>query len=136
MGTKILPKQLSSEIHITLEEASPNMSENQINLVIVDDDKKFANHLKYYLFSELQVDCYQNPYDFLSCLSKYQKTTKILLDNNFDNSYLKGIEIAEILHKQGFVNLYLITGDIFREDQVPKYLKMICKDDINKINEV
>src|SRR5205085_2145278 len=78
-NTKILPKQLASEIPIkinTNKQESQN-DEKTIDLVIVDDNQAFANALIMFAFDDKRVDTYQDPHKFLENISKYPKNTKI-----------------------------------------------------------
>ncbi len=77
------------------------------------------------------MDQYLRPEDLLKNIHRYAKDTKIYLDNNYDNSPEKGVDIAKKLHEQGYERLYLLSGDYFREGELPEYLTVIRKDDID-----
>ncbi|HEX4045360.1 MAG TPA: hypothetical protein VHZ76_06830, partial [Gammaproteobacteria bacterium] len=137
-GTKILPKQLASEIPIQIDKTiqyTNNEDElKQVDLVIVDDDEKFIRNLVLFVFDDKTVDQYHDPHHFLNNVKKYPKDCKIYLDNNFAaGSLISGVEIAKQLHEQGYTNLYLLSGDNFKKEDVPSYLTVIRKDDIESI---
>ena len=140
LGIKILPKQLASEIPIKLShdytrpEPEAISSLRKVDLVLVEDDKIFAQNLIDFIFYDKVVDYFQDPMDFLENWKQYSKETKIFLDNNFNNGLIKGLEIAREMYKQGFSKLYMITGESFRKEEIPDYLTVISKTDLNSIN--
>ena len=138
--TKILPKQLASEIPIKMVAAKPQVAVDklkQVDVVVVDDDVSFVNSLLVSVFKGMAVDKYYDPQSLLDNVAQYPKDTKICLDNNFTQHKIKGITIARKLHHQGFTNLYLISGEVFEEktiQRMPKYLTLIMKKDIEQIS--
>jgi hypothetical protein len=88
-----------------------------------------------FAFSKRVVDTYYHPHDFLENVAKYKKDTKILLDNNFPSD-LRGIDIAKQLHAQGYTQLYLLSGENFQPGEVPDYLTVIMKTDIDRFKEL
>ncbi|MBS0358271.1 MAG: GHKL domain-containing protein, partial [Proteobacteria bacterium] len=137
-NTKILPKQLASEISIEVISASLDEKSQFINkadVVLVDDDALLTNMLTQFVFSEKQVAVYQDPEHFLSEVAQYAKNTPIYLDCNFEGSKILGIELARQLHEQGYTCLYLLTGQAFEMGSLPSYLKVLRKDDIDSITK-
>lgn len=151
-NTKILPKPLAAYIPIELKEHALECSSNiettaveqetpikavakKVNFVVVEDNKTFSNNLVCFIFDDdEEVDQYFKPEDFLKNIELYSKDTKIYLDNNYDNSLLKGIDIAKELHEKGYKYLYLLTGEVFRDKkEIPSYLKVLEKSDIKGI---
>lgn len=134
-NTKILPKQLASEIPIQIDESIPKSTDEirQVDLVIIDDDEAFIKNLMRFIFRDKSVDQYQDPQHFLNNVANYAKDTKIYLDYNFPTCNLKGIDIAKTLHDQGYTKLYLLTGESFEKKDMPDYLIVIRKDDIEGI---
>lgn len=136
-GTKILPKEMASEILIKINEIIDDKKENEtlrtVDLIIVDDDEKFVQSLILFAFRDKKVAQYNDPYIFLKEVSKFSKDTKICLDNNFNSCDLHGVEIAGELNIQGYNRLYLLSGESFHDNEVPDYLKVISKDDIDSI---
>jgi PAS domain S-box-containing protein len=136
-GTKILPKQLASEIPIKIDETIQYENERDllknVDAIIVDDDEKFVRNLVIFVFGGKIVDQYHDPYHFLKNVAKYPKDSKIYLDNNFAVKDLSGIELARQLHEQGYTRLYLLSGENFQSDEIPHYLTVIKKDDIDSI---
>lgn len=139
-GTKILPKQLASEVAITVDESIKyNEAETvkNVDAIIVDDDQNFVAALTIFAFGEDQkVDHYTDPRNFLKNVSQYAKDVKILLDNNFATGGMQGMEVAKILHDQGYTRLYMISGEIFNKDQIPGYLTVIGKDNLDAIKNI
>lgn len=138
-GTKILPKQLASEIPIKIieieaeEPITLNSVSNKVDAILIDDDERFSDQLVFYVFENKIVDQYLNPEHFLKNAHRYPKDTKIYLDNNYANSWLKGVDVARELHEQGYERLYLLSGDTFQKGELPDYLTVIRKDDIEGI---
>lgn len=140
LNTKILPKQLASEIPITVEKETLAAEEKigvqyrLVDAVIVDDDKDYLKSLDLYLFEEKdRIDYFSSVREFKHELSQYPKNTLIYLDNHFDSEYISGMDVAHELHQLGYTNLCLLTGDILQDKQLPPYLTAICKMDIDKI---
>jgi PAS domain S-box-containing protein len=142
IGTKILPKQLASEIpiyidHTTNEEKQEPQKEGQkkVDLVLVDDNETFAQTLIDFIFDQDVVDYYRDPRKLLANLNQYPKDTRIYLDNNFTMVDELGIDFAKNLHELGFTRLYLLSGDTFKPGEIPSYLTVIIKTDIDKIRD-
>jgi PAS domain S-box-containing protein len=145
LGTKILPKQLASEIPMIFIEAMNGVSQEEylgevVRLVIVDDDVRYVDDLIYYSFQDDKgIVHFQSPEELLENLAKYPKRypkdTKICLDNNFGNSDVNGVELAKELHAMGYTQLYLITGDTFAPGDLPEYLAELGKSGIEKIKD-
>lgn len=137
IGTKILPKQLASEISIkldpTIQYESPEKNMKTVDLIIVDDDEQFVKTLILFAFGDKMVDKYHDPYHFLENVSQYSKDTPIYLDNNFATVDLTGMEIAKQLHDKGYSRLYILSGEVFKEQDIPSYVTFIRKDDIDSI---
>jgi hypothetical protein len=138
--TKILPKQLASEIPIYLVEVKPQVAVGKlkhVNMILVDDDASFVDTLAMTIFKNTLVDKYYDPQTLLDNVAQYPKDTKICLDNNFNTHKTKGITIARKLHQQGYTRLYLISGEVFDEKTIarlPKYLTLILKKNIEEIS--
>jgi hypothetical protein len=58
------------------------------------------------------------------------KEIKIFIDNSFGPNSISGIELAKQLHDKGFTNLYLFSGSDFGGSEVPDYVTVISKMDI------
>jgi PAS domain S-box-containing protein len=139
-GTKILPKQLASEIMIKINAADKNSIKagviEKVDAVIVDDDKAFINTLLLFAFDEQITEEYHNPEHFLKNVDKYAKDTKIYLDNNYATSELKGLGVAKELHARGYTRLYLLSGEAFKEGEIPDYLTVIGKNDVERLKNL
>ena len=128
---KILPKQLALSIPIKIE-AKKSKTKNT-DFVVIDNDKICADSLADFFRSKsFTVDVYYNPSKFLRKASKYRKNTKIFIDNNlcFD---MTGIELAKTLHKDGYDKLYIFSGTEFKKNEVPNYLTVIMKGDMDAL---
>lgn len=136
IGTKILPKQLAPEVPIVIDyDESKSQDELSVDLVIVDDDPSYVQTLEDYVLPDRVIDKYYDPRSFLANIAKYRKDTLIVLDNNLGSGY-NGFDIARDLNSEGFNNLYLLTGDIINPDEVPEYLKVINKSDLDSIGKL
>lgn len=145
VGVKILPKQLVSDVRIqikNIEDAGKRSDKKtlkplkKVDLVIIDDHQVFADSLAGFFRSRsLVVDVYYSPKRFLENLSQYTKDTKICADNNF-GSQMSGIELAKKLHAYGYTNLYILSGNDFDVAEVPGYLTMLLKGDMDGLNKL
>ena len=138
VGSKILPKQMASEIPIQIEDILQEMTDHtpRIDIVIVDDDKVFVKNVVNFIFDDLSVDYYDNPQHFLNNVSKYPKDTTILLDNQFATGNLSGIQLAGKLHQQGYIKLFLLSGREFKQNEIPDYLTVIRKDNVESLRQI
>ncbi|EKD94226.1 MAG: sensory box sensor histidine kinase/response regulator [uncultured bacterium] len=125
---KILPKQLASVVPITI-------NDKPTDIVLIDDDEIFVDSLVFYLENKSKkiVARYLDPIIFLAELSRYGKNTKIFMDNNFKKN-INGFDLAKQLHEQGYTNLYMLSGKNFTKDEIPDYLTVLLKTDIDKIH--
>lgn len=137
---KIIPKELISSISCKIEQPQNKAKDESVNvhMVLVDDEEMSTQILVAQYYSDLIVDTYSNPFEFLDCVAKYPKDTKIILDNYFyasDGSTYKidGISIAKKLHELCYINLFLLSGEEF---VVPDYLTLILKSDREKIKHL
>lgn len=140
--TKILPKQLASDIAIKISKTTANETIpvlnneiKEVDVVFVDDDQRLLDSFTFFAFNK-EVDTYQNPQHFLDNVSQYPKHTKIMLDHHFSNFDQKGMQIAERLHSLGFTQLYLLSGESFSGLKVPDYLTTILKTDLDKVEAI
>ena len=113
--------------------AKTNDIYSPVDLVLVEDNEDLSNKMVLYIFKDKIVDQYLCPEDLLKNIHRYSKTTKIYLDNNYDNSGRKGVDVAQELHEKGYERLYLLSGEIFKEGELPDYLIVLRKDDIEGI---
>jgi hypothetical protein len=135
-GAKILPKQLASDIPIDITpNSNTNNEQSKADIVFVDDDTMLLKCVTL-LAKNTAIDTYDNPHEFLDNAAQYAAHTHILVDNNFNGTNIKGIQILEQLHPMGFANLYLLSGDNFRPGQLPSYITVIPKTDIEPIARI
>ena len=148
LGAKILPKQLASEIQMnfsnTDEKTIPHTeqvnTDEFVHAILVDDDVEFAENVICYSFDSSDVIVhFKSPDELKDNLAqypmKYLKSTKICLDNNFDMTHVKGVQVAQELHEMGYSQLYLISGDTFLPGELPEYLTILSKGNIAKIKD-
>lgn len=125
-GIKILPKQLISQVEIIMKD-----SLKDTNIVIIDDDKMFVDSVDFFLTNKGKcVGKYYSPASFLADLVKYDKSTKIFIDHDFKVD-INGIDLAKKLHEKGYNSLYLFSGRNFKKSEIPDYLTVIIKTDID-----
>lgn len=128
-GVKILPKQFIENIPIVIEETPSSESNfNMSDIIIIDDNKCFSEAISdFFLTNNMKVDIFYNPNDFLLNFKKYRKNTKIIIDNEFESG-ISGLEIAGILHTDGYKNICLLSGWPFKKSDLPDYISFIQKD--------
>jgi hypothetical protein len=141
-NTKILPKQLASDIVIKISQKVANeymsISDKglkEVDVIFVDDDQRLLDSFIFFAFNK-KVDTFQNPRDFLNCVNQYPKHTKIMLDHHFANFDQKGLQIAATLNALGFTRLYLLSGESFSAWQIPDYLTTVMKTDLEKVEAI
>lgn len=137
-GTKILPKQLASEIPIVIDAMMQYIAAHvgelkQVDLIIVDDDERYVRNMKDSVLIDLTVDHYTSPEHFLTIVRQYPKDTKICLDLNFNHSRMNGFYLAEQLNKLGYTRLFMISGEEFGRRKLPPYLTILNKYRIEEI---
>lgn len=140
---QLLPKQLALEIPIEICEVNKNCSliyqdKNQrVYIVIIDDNELIINAtVTFFEYKNKKADKYYKPESFLNNLSKYDKDTIMLIDHEFKGSKLNGFDVAKQLHEQGFTRLYLFSGRDFEKSEVPNYLTVILKTDIDALSKL
>jgi signal transduction histidine kinase len=142
-GTKILPKQLAPDIPIVIHdaiinnknEANSDRATKVVDAVLIDDNKVFLDCLSLCYFDR-EIDVYDDPRRFLECISQYDKNTKIIIDYNFNNYPEKGTQVADQLHRLGFARLYLLSGQEFSKSQIPNYLTLVAKTNVEQLKEI
>ena len=134
-GTRILPKELAPDLPVEVSLERPLKTQVPVNLVFVDDDQTLLN--TYVMFAgHKKADTYHYPQHFLDRLSQYPLNTTILLDQHYVNDDRQGIEIARHLHEMGYTRLYLLSGGNLPEVQIPDYLPLILKGDLETLSAV
>ncbi|MCE3268352.1 MAG: hypothetical protein K0R49_604 [Burkholderiales bacterium] len=137
IGAKILPKMLTSEVTITVDtRVEPAEGKKEVNLIFADDDKEFVANMIRGFFAGQYVETFFDPEHLLQDILKYKKDTKICLDNHFEKSGIKGIEVAQKLYEKGFTNLYMLSGNSIDSSNSPEYLKVILKNDLDGIKKM
>lgn len=108
------------------------------NVVFIDDDRMLVEAMISFAFPDKQVDVYYNPEEFLEQLALYTENPDILfcIDNNFNNSSTKGVDVAKKLHEIGMTKLYLLSGEDFNFHHLPEYLTVILKTDLDRIEQL
>jgi hypothetical protein len=111
---------------------TPSTSETQLQLItadiiLLDDNQVFADAFKF-RFSQKKVVHFSDPRDFLALCQSYEKDIHICIDQDFGNDIpIKGLQVAETLHRHNFSKLYLVSGTYFSESDLPAYLTFIEK---------
>lgn len=88
------------------------------------------------------VDRYYDPEAFSKELAKhtsaniftglYPQNTRFFI-NNYFKSNADAFVLIKALHEAGFSKLCLLTGQVFKQGELPEYLAAILKSDIDKI---
>lgn len=138
LGAKVIPDGLKSPIKAVFEHILKPGSKI-VDMVWLDDEKMYIDEMirKYYF--NYVVDAYYDPNTFLDYVIQYPLNTKIFLDHNYyhNDNYkfdVNGISIAEKLHKNGYTNLFLLSGEII--ENKPDYLKVILKTDTSALRNL
>ena len=144
LGTKILPKQLASEVPIHIASNAVNADNKsigneatqlkQVDAIWVDDDEAFTKNLELFLFDEKNVDFFNDPNQFLKQVVHYRRDSRIYLDNNFKAAHkVNGLDIANQLHELGYSCITIVSGDTFQPHELPSYVKVLSKAAIEHI---
>ncbi|MEM9243383.1 MAG: PAS domain-containing sensor histidine kinase [Pseudomonadota bacterium] len=143
IGTKILPKQLAPEVAITIDALSEHLSEDrkvkaisEADIVLVDDDTHFIDTIGKYAFPGYRVAVYYRPDELLSELSSYTKDTTFLLDYEFHNSAISGVDLAQQLLNKGYSRAFILSGHDLTPDEIPDFLTVFRKDELDKVRAV
>ena len=121
----VLPKILASDVKLILNEENSFDENKDFDLIIVDDAKEFSEVISY-LFSskDKKLRVYHNPYELLSSLLSCDKQIKICFDYDLECP-VNGVELAEVLWRKGYNNLYLATGYQTQKMKLPAYLRVL-----------
>lgn len=101
-----------------------------VDTILVEDEEYLLQSLISSVFKNHKVATYTNPYEFLGEVMKYSKNTKIFLDNTYKGYRLNGIEVSQILYNEGYTKLFLLSGSVFVQNDLPEYLTAIQKFDL------
>ena len=136
VGVQILPKQLIAKIPYRIVKAEREViTPTKTDVVIIDDIKSFADTLASYVKNKYPVvQTYYNPYDFLKDLPRYSKDVKIIMDNGL-GANITGLEISKQLNTAGYNNIYLLTGNAFAPGEVPDYITLVPKGDMDALDK-
>lgn len=134
-ATRILPKELAPDLPVEVSRERPIENPAPVNLVFVDDDEEMLH--TYVIFSGgKKADTYQYIQHFLDKLAQYPLNTTILLDQHYANDDRQGVDIAQHLHEMGYTRLYLLTGGNLQDVDIPTYLTLILKGDLETLSSV
>lgn len=144
LGTKILPKQLASEVPIHIASNAVNADNKsigneatqlkQVDAIWVDDDEAFTKNLELFLFDEKNVDFFNDPNQFLKQVVHYPRDSRIYLDNNFKAAHkVNGLDLANQLHEWGYSCITIVSGDTFQPHELPSYVKVLSKAAIDHV---
>lgn len=130
---KILPTMLINAIPIIIAD---NATSKSVEVVVVDDDKRVTANLKEFMLKDKIVDVYHSAAKFLANYHQYAQDTLILIDYQFTDEEINGVEISRILHEAGFNNYYLYSGANFDDVGLPEDVRVIKKGDIDTLAEL
>lgn len=125
-NSKILPKTIAADIELAQKE--PITPCNIISKAILVDDQESLNDIITFIAKSKskKIQTYSNPYCLWENLHNYTIDTKIFLDYNLDLP-ITGIDIANQLYENGYINLFLATGDETLDVSIPNYLVKITE---------
>lgn len=142
LKVRILPKKLVYAVAMKLDKKIKPGSK-KVDAVWVDDSRWFIDGLISRYMTDRKVDTYYEPHTFLEEVTQYPLGTKIILDHFYysgDGLGAKflgdGLEIARTLHKKGYTNLYMLTGEALDPSTIPDYLTVILKNEEEKIKNM
>ena len=132
-------QSLESEEPISIPPTLPQermLASQKTDVVLLDDDQVFADAIVFRLSTcKKVVKHYPDPNVFLNEHEKYAKDTPICIDNNFGVGIdLKGTQVAERLHALEFTRLFLVSGDRYAADSLPKYVTFIEKTNLDVLD--
>jgi PAS domain S-box-containing protein len=143
LNIKILPKQLTSDVPMFVCDRAVNPVSTTVDgqadglepvdIILVDDNESFANSLIWFVFANEKVAWFQDPEQLRKALSRYSRKVPIYLDNNFASASITGLDFAKELHQSGFEKLFLLTGENLSQRDVPTYVTLVGKHEIDKI---
>ena len=92
-----------------------------VDMVIVDDD----------------VELMHNMLTFLTQPTHYPDDIPVLFGQQFkNNSRYSSIEFTKLLHERGYTQLHLVSGYSFMPGEVPDYITVTRKDDIDRLTQL
>ncbi|MDF2529429.1 MAG: kinD [Gammaproteobacteria bacterium] len=125
INTKILPKTLAPEVTLgpyTVRELVP---EANADVIVLEDQKELASVLQFLAKSKDKNICFCiNPYELFRKLVNYPKNIPICLDYDLKLP-VTGLDIAKVLHSNGFINLNLATCYLLNKAELPEYLHLL-----------
>lgn len=141
LGVKIVPKDLAAEVvlHFNTEPRVPGEALEVVkpDLVVYLDDDEALCRVAGDFMKGVKIDFYHFSPTLLKVVDQYPLDTLVIMDNNLSGrDPHSGIEVAEKLHALGYTELCLLTGNMFREGQLPAYLTVVSKMDLDLIQGI
>lgn len=134
LGTYVLPKELSVSVQLAVQDEPLTPPQvKPADLVLLEDNKAFADSIDFLYKRRGQgshLTNYYTPYELIYHLPCYSKDTAICLDFQYDCPYtgmtlpVNGLDMAYVLHQQGFTKLYLATGFKMHPENMPAYVQL------------
>lgn len=133
--TNVLPKhnQISDFAGTSGKPPIVTSSLKQVDIVIVEDDKDHTDILATFMFKGKKSDVFNSAKEFLENYKKYPLDTIMLVDYQFPEENINGIDVYKELYANGFTNCYLYSGMEFEAGELPSYIKAILKTDLDAI---
>lgn len=107
-----------------------------VDIVIVEDDKDHTDILAMFMFKGKKYDVFNSAKEFLGNFNKYPLDTIILIDYQFPEENINGVDIYKELYIRGFTNCYLYSGMEFDVGELPSYIKTILKTDHDVLKDL
>lgn len=108
----------------------------QVDIVIVEDDINHGNVMANFMFKDKKSDIFNTAKDFLANFNKYPLDTIILIDYQFPEENVNGVDVYKELYAKGYTNCYLYSGMDFRIGELPSYIKTILKTDLDALERL
>lgn len=128
LNTKILPKLLAPNVKISLcSDIVSSDSQGRADLVLLEDTQEISSVITYlYKRKNKHIIVHHTVYELLENIHQYSLDTKICLDYNL-SCPVNGIDVAKLLHKKGYRNIYLASGFDFKKGDLPDYIQVLDK---------
>jgi signal transduction histidine kinase len=120
------PKVLVPDFHLIHKLTNQNLSSQDTQCVLIDDDDLM--HAMWDIWAKKnnrRLLMYKNSADLLAELDRFESDADFFIDYHIKGDTMNGGQIAELLHKKGFKNLNICTGDELAFKNKPHYIKSI-----------
>ena len=143
INLQLLPKALAGLVPFVSKPAISGSAQAEIPssriryyLCLIDDDTQLV-HAVWASVAEskgLKIKMFANPQDFLAAAESIDRQTPIYIDVSLGDG-IKGTDVAEEIHKLGFVNINLATGYEADSISAPSFIRQIVGKDFPELDK-